>query len=52
MAIDNARAQLEHQATRVTNLELGLKYAPARKKRAESTLKSHERSGEDEDGGE
>ena len=45
-AIDNARAQLEHQATRVTNLELGLKYAPAawraRNAWAEATLKSYE----------
>ena len=31
MAIDNARAQLEHQATRVTNLELGLKHALPRR---------------------
>jgi pre-mRNA-splicing factor SPF27 len=29
IAIDNAMAQLEHQATRVVNLELALKYAPA-----------------------
>lgn len=28
-AIENARAQLEHQATRRANLELALKYAPA-----------------------
>jgi len=28
-AIDNAKAQLEHQATRVVNLELALKFAPA-----------------------
>lgn len=46
VAIDNARAQLEHQATRVTNLELGLKYAPAawraRNAWAEATLKSYE----------
>lgn len=29
IAIDNAMAQLEHQSTRVVNLELALKYAPA-----------------------
>ena len=56
VAIDNARAQLEHQATRVTNLELGLKYAPAawRAKRVGGGDAEIVRGGvgEDEDGGE
>jgi len=46
-AIDNARAQLEHQATRVVNLELALKYAPAawraRNSWAEASIAQYER---------
>ena len=45
-AIDNARAQLEHQATRCANLELALKYAPAawraRNAWGEATVKAYE----------
>ena len=45
-AIENAKAQLEHQATRIVNLELALKYAPAawraRNAWAESTLAQYE----------
>jgi len=45
-AVANAMAQLEHQGTRIVNLELGMKYAPAswraRNAWAEATLEAYE----------
>ena len=45
-AVENAMAQLEHQRTRMVNLELGMKYAPAswraRNAWAEATLRAYE----------